>query len=550
MLKNINWYILLLVLVLTFFLYNLSGLYTSYDVTHPSETETMYFSQGIIEEQSFIKWLNTNETFDEFNRPSFWTYKQESELFQNTIAIWTYIYSVFFDLIWIQPVVWFSLINIIWLLFAYLIGVKLFHSNKAALLITIFTVCNSYIILRNNFVYWNTIWFTFFLIWLYFFIKDDAYKNLLIGSLCLYIFLLIRHESVIYIVFLWIYFLIKSFKKFDTKLLVTLLLISGSVVGVYFFTNYQIYWKYINIWYLNHEKSIAKRVTTSESTYATILNTLNTYQPFRPRFIKKLWLKNAVVHANKIINRFILDGEWSLIVLYLLLTWVLLFKWKLHKEQRWFLIFWILLSLYFTFFEAFSYHYWWNREWLSSFYSRYLFFIYFFVSVLIWTLYYKKILWNKIVYILLVSSLLLGLDKTFLRYDDWLIRQIEIKDQYYSMKGVLTENSLYPEDTVIVSWIASKIFYDYETYNPLRFFGYNIDPMFGTRTNWDIDLCGIFDYVTENSPDKKLVIIEYKDHKSSYLGLWWKYQWEFIYQEDAYEIYVVDRARQEKICWA
>ena len=47
-------------LVLFFLIYNLSGLFFAYDVTHPSETEAMYFSDSVIEKQDYKEGLLLN----------------------------------------------------------------------------------------------------------------------------------------------------------------------------------------------------------------------------------------------------------------------------------------------------------------------------------------------------------------------------------------------------------------------------------------------------------------------------------------------------------
>jgi len=530
--------------ILLFLLYNISGIFYSFDVTHPSETEAMYFSDRIIEHSNYENGLILNTTQPWYELSGFWVYNESEQSFYPRIAWWIIYLSVLSKIIWIPPITLISIINIIGVLYIFMLTTKLLDERRWILVASLFALA-PYTILWNNFLYGNLLWISYFIIAIYYFTKSYQSINILVGILFLFLFFWIRFEAVVYIILFIVYiiWLHKSF-LFQLKHLLKYITLTMLLFGWFLYSNYEIYNDPLHVWYADIESKSSVELSESEiisknkiESESTINKLLYKYQFFRIRFIeRRWWIKNASIFAFDKAYRFIIEPYWT----FILLTFLWFFRFfgdkKISTTTKKFIYITSIIALYFTFFETFSFHYWWNRYWLTSFYPRYFFFVYFIlIFISIYYLWQLKKIWLLILFLFILSSF----DQLLIKYPDWLHRQVEKKATYQEMKTIISENDITPGNSVIVSTIFSKILYDFIIINPIEFYDIQINNMMGTINSKDIDICELAWALSVNYRNKNIVSVEQIPH-NSYMRLWEKFWWTEIYKTKDHDIYILD----------
>lgn len=545
--NKLNIILWICILLLTVIIYNISGIFYEYEVSHPSETEAMYFSDSVIENESYTLWLYTDLEKEKYEIGWFWAYDSENNKFLPKVAWWIIYVSTYFKLIWIPPIVWISIINILWLVFIYLL-IKLRFNQQIAIITSVLFWLNTYVILWNNFLYANLTWIIFFIIALYYFSKEYKIKNILLWIFFLYIFFLFRFEAVIYGSFWLIYMIIIHYKKvFKWKHFLVYIIFWLSLICLFLVSNQKIYNDPIHVWYTKSDK--AKNKQTEEILQKWNLAViLNKYQFFRTRFIKnQWWIKEASSFAYWQAYRFIIEPL-NLVFLLWFLWLFLLLTWKTNRETKAFIIIFSLLWFYFSFFETFSYHYWWNRSGITSFYSRYFFFVYFIIILLFsYYVFSRNYLNNNLKIILVCAMIIVNLDNVFFRYNDSLINQALTKNTYHNIKAELDKNEFQPQDTVVISWLFSKILYNYNVVNPFSLFDLENNSMFSTIDKSWFDACKLSEQIEKNYKNKKIISVEFKKHRS-HLNLWWKLEWTEIWSNHNFNIHELDIKKVLNTC--
>ena len=129
------------------------------------------------------------------------------------------------------------------------------------------------------------------------------------------------------------------------------------------------------------------------------------------------------------------------------------------------------------------------------------------------------------------------------------MHQIEAKHDFSNLKKIAEINWFSPQNTKIISWFFSKIFYEYIVIDPFQFYWFENNSMFWRTDKTDFNECILFQEIdNENSPNMKFLLIEYKIHRRSYLWLKEKFNWQNIYEDDAFLIFELDRNANRVRC--
>lgn len=505
-------------------------------VVHPSEAEALFFSKEKYDIGTFTMERNVYGTLPD---PVF---VRSFGVFIDNKIVPRIAYGIIFistigQIFGIEcPFFLCSVLNLIGLLFLYLLIRNVYNKKIACFSTFLFSVSFPFIF-WNNMLYGNLLGFSFFVIGLYFVskivIKDKTRLiNYLLATVFFSFLVWTRYEGYIYLLFTIPYLLFIYRKKINFIYFIISILLFLSLIFPYFILNNQFYGSPFTIGYVEKTTRLGETQTTSEIVPGGLFDNLinganriyNSFPLLRIGFFKERGIAGGIIFLFNNIKSYIYN-IYTLPTLLGIMGFFMSFR---KRDISPFIIPLILLSIFLIYFEGASYHWGFDQPWVSSFYSRYWFVVYATLSIFAsyflinlnrkinFSRKYKVVVINAILIIVIFSSM-----NTTFYASEGLTSTANSKNSWYNLEQWAKTT---PDDSIIVSGYFSKIIYSRDVLNPLEIPGAKTyDPMFHTITN------GSDEEKTSNTllnytqqlikRGHNVYLVEWVSHKGTYLNL-------------------------------
>lgn len=281
-----------------------------------------------------------------------------------------------------------SIINLLWILFIYLLLTRILSLNKnISIYISLLMFIFPTIVFWSNLQYTNSIAFTFFIAWIYFLLKNDKkYHSIysIIWWVLLWFAIFTRYEYIIILGITFLFSPINIFKNYKIAIIPILI-----IVFYIWYLNNNYFWWALKLSYTEQIISINNNVKQKDSNIGDqIMWLYNRFFSSDINLDKSRLLHNYNENIYSYLNIFF--------IFFILWLWLFFYK-NNHNIKNRNVIFWLIIWFSYWTYNTLAWYHWWQEFSLNfTVHSRYIYWYYFFI--LIFSIYFLyKIKVNRII---------------------------------------------------------------------------------------------------------------------------------------------------------